>query len=76
MQALDGTLLQDGCLTVNLNDQALLDEASINPQVSDLLILSLKQIEGVETIRFEVEGVAIGEDESVSKTIVYNPIKM
>ena len=61
---------------MNLNDQALLDEASIDPQVSDLLILSLKQIEGVETIRFEVEGVAIGEDESVSKTIVYNPIKM
>ena len=76
LQALDGTLLQDGCLTVNLNDKALLDEASIDPQVSDLLILSLKQIEGVETIRFEVEGVAIGEDESVSKTIVYNPIKM
>ena len=75
LEILEGTKLENGKLTVNLNDEALLDEMSLNPQVMDLLILSLRQIDGVESIQFEVNGEHIGEEE-VSQNIVYNVIKM
>lgn len=75
LEVLDGTRIEDGKLIVNLSDGALLDEMSLNPQVTDLLLLSLRQIEGVETISFEVNGEAIGQDEIVSKNVVYNIMK-
>lgn len=76
LEVLEGTEISDGKLTVNLNDRALLDEMSLNPQVSDLLMLSLRQLDGVETIAFEVNGEAIGQDEIVSKEIVYNVVAL
>lgn len=76
LQVLDGTRIEDGRLIVNLSDGALLDEMSLNPQVTDMLLLSLRQIDGVETISFEVNGEAIGKDEIVSKNVVYNVVKM
>ncbi len=76
LEVLDGTEIVDGKLIVNLSDQALLDEMSLNPQVSDLLMLSLRQIDGVEMIGFTVNGQTIGQDEVVSKEIVYNVVKM
>ena len=76
LKVLDGTRIEDGRLIVNLSDGALLDEMSLNPQVTDMLLLSLRQIDGVETISFEVNGEAIGKDEIVSKNVVYNVVKM
>ncbi len=76
LKVLDGTRIEDGRLIVNLSDGALLDEMSLNPQVTDMLLLSLRQIEGVETISFEVNGESIGKDEIVSKNVVYNVIRM
>lgn len=76
LEVLEGTRVEDGRLIVNLSDGALLDEMSLNPQVTDMLLLSLRQIEGVETISFEVNGEPIGQDEIVSKNVVYNIIKL
>lgn len=76
LEVLEGTRIEDGRLVVDLNDQALLDEMSLNPQIADLLILSLKQIEGVETIGFEVNHESVGEDEIVSKEVVYNLVAL
>ena len=76
LKVLDGTRIEDGRLIVKLSDGALLDEMSLNPQVTDMLLLSLRQIDGVETISFEVNGEAIGKDEIVSKNVVYNVVKM
>lgn len=76
LKVLEGTRIEDGRLIVNLSDGALLDEMSLNPQVTDMLLLSLRQIDGVETISFEVNGEAIGKDEIVSKNVVYNVVKM
>lgn len=76
LEALEGTEIIDGKLTVNLNDGALLDEMSLNPQVSDLLMLSLRQIDGVETIEFKVNGEIIGQEEIVSKNVVYNVVAL
>ena len=77
IEILDGTYLEDGILVLNLNSEALLDELTVNPEVYDLLILSLKSIENIDVVKIQVYGVDVNINQSMDvSSIVYNVVKI
>lgn len=77
LELLDGSFLENGHLSVNLNSMALLDEVTIDEDVYDLLLLSFSSLEGVEEVSIMVQGEEINtpDVEKVSD-IIYNVVKI
>lgn len=77
LSLLDGSSLENGHLSVNLNAMALLDETTLDQEVYDLLLLSLGSMNGVEEITIQVQGEDI-ETPATKKVsdIIYNVVKI
>lgn len=77
LEVLEGSTLEDGHLSVNLNAMILLDETTIDQEVYDLLLLSLSTMQGVDEISIQVQGQPIDtpEPQKVSD-IIYNVVKI
>lgn len=77
LELLDGSTLENGHLSVNLNAMALLDETTIDQDVYDLLVLSFSSLDGVEDISIQVQGqdIDLPQSQKVSE-IIYNVVKI
>jgi Sporulation and spore germination. len=77
LELLDGSNLEDGHLSVNLNAMALLDERTLDDDVYDLLVLSFSSMNGVDNISIQVQGqdIEMPQAQKVSE-IVYNVVKI
>lgn len=77
LSLLDGSYLEGGHLYVNVNDEALFDETTINQDIYDLLLLSFSQLDGVSEVTLMVNGEMVESREVVSVSeIVYNIVKI
>lgn len=77
LELLDGSSLENGHLSVNLNAMVLLDETTIDKEIYDLLVLSFSEMQGVDDISIQVQGqdIEMPQSQKVSE-IVYNVVKI